>query len=487
MSKTHLSLPSEGPGNEVEPDGTPRNGYLEGPFAPVAQEVTAYDLAVTGTIPPELNGRFLRVGGNPNPVDPEDPRTYNWFIGSGMVFGVRLREGTAEWYRNRFVRDDRISATMGLPRVPGPDQLARREPYRLKEGPRYVGVNVANTHVFAVNGRTYAFAEAGVLPMELSYELETVARTDFGGTLNGSWTGHPHRDPVTGELHGIAYYWQWDHASYQVLGTDGTISKRIDVPLTGPSTIHDMAFTGKYAVFLDGPVIFNEAAHAAGYEFPYMWDQDYPVRWAVIDRDGTAADVRFCASEQSAVFHILNAFDLPDGRVAVDGVSYPKLFVDDLTGPTDSKGRLDRFILDPAAGTTKVERLDDRPQEMPRMDERLTGKKHRYGYFSSRLGNSGILKQDLQEGRREFYDHGPGRVGIETLFVPMSATSGEDDGWLITSVIDMPTNTSEVLIFHAQDLPGGPVAKIHIPHRHNTGFHGNWIPDAELAQANGRP
>jgi len=51
----------------------------------------------------------------------------------------------------------------------------------------------------------------------------------------------------------------------------------------------------------------------------------------------------------------------------------------------------------------------------------------------------------------------------------------------------MPTNTSEVLIFHAQDLPGGPVAKIHIPHRHNTGFHGNWIPDAELVQANGRP
>jgi 8'-apo-carotenoid 13,14-cleaving dioxygenase len=331
-----------------------------------------------------------------------------------MVFGVRLRDGKAEWYRNRFVRDDRISATLHLPRVPGPDQLSRAEPYRERKGPRYVEANVTNTHVFAVNGRTYAFAEAGVLPMELSYELETVARTDFGGTLNGAWTGHPHRDPVTGELHGIAYFWQWDHATYQVLGTDGTITKRIDVPLTGPSTIHDMAFTEKYAVFLDGPVIFNEAAHVAGYEFPYMWDQDYPVRWAVVDRTGTEADVRFCASGQSAVFHILNAFDLPDSRIAVDGVSYPKLFVDDLTGPTDSKGRLDRFILDPATGTTMIERLDDRPQEMPRMDERICGRRHRYGYFSSRLGNSGILKQDLHAGKQEFCDHGPGRVGIET-------------------------------------------------------------------------
>lgn len=253
MSKTHLGLPAEQDAGGTGSPEAPRNGYLEGPFASVAQEVTAYGLRVTGEIPRELNGRFLRVEGNPSPVDPEDPRTYNWFIGSGMVFGVRLREGRAEWYRNRFVRDDRISQAMHLPRVPGPDQLSRREPYREKKGPRYVEANVTNTHVFAVNGRTYAFAEAGVLPMELTYELETVARSDFGGTLNGAWTGHPHRDPVTGELHGIAYFWQWDHASYQVLGTDGTITKRVDVPLTGPSTIHDMAFTEKYAVFLAPP------------------------------------------------------------------------------------------------------------------------------------------------------------------------------------------------------------------------------------------
>ncbi len=73
------------------------------------------------------------------------------------------------------------------------------------------------------------------------------------------------------------------------------------------------------------------------------------------------------------------------------------------------------------------------------------------------------------------------------LFVPMSATGAEYDGRLITSVIDMPTNTSEVLIFHAQDPLGGPVAKIHIPYRHNTGFYRNWIAGSEFRQANGRP
>src|SRR3954451_22035172 len=89
MAKTHLSLPGEstaisGPA-ATERGDAPRNGYLEGPFAPVRQEMTIHDLRVTGTIPRELNGRFLRVGSNANPFDPENPRTYNWFIGSGMI------------------------------------------------------------------------------------------------------------------------------------------------------------------------------------------------------------------------------------------------------------------------------------------------------------------------------------------------------------------------------------------------------------------
>jgi 8'-apo-carotenoid 13,14-cleaving dioxygenase len=46
----------------------------------------------------------------------------------------------------------------------------------------------------------------------------------------------------------------------------------------------------------------------------------------------------------------------------------------------------------------------------------------------------------------------------------------------------MTTGTSEVVILHAQDINAGPVARIHIPHRVPIGFHGNWIPDAELEE-----
>ncbi|MCI0347539.1 MAG: carotenoid oxygenase family protein, partial [Chloroflexi bacterium] len=41
---------------------TVENRYLTGNFAPVETEVTAFDLPVTGTIPVELDGRYLRNG-----------------------------------------------------------------------------------------------------------------------------------------------------------------------------------------------------------------------------------------------------------------------------------------------------------------------------------------------------------------------------------------------------------------------------------------
>jgi len=47
------------------------NRFLQGPFAPVEEELTAFDLPVTGSLPAGLNGRYLRNG--PNPLGLDDP------------------------------------------------------------------------------------------------------------------------------------------------------------------------------------------------------------------------------------------------------------------------------------------------------------------------------------------------------------------------------------------------------------------------------
>ena len=156
------------------------NPYLCGNFAPVEVETTAFDLPVQGQIPEELAGRFLRIG--PNPAGPIDPASYHWFTGSGMVHGLRLRGGKAEWYRNRYVVSDRLTPILGRPGLPGPHNG--------------FGDNTANTNVIDMGGRTYAIVEAGGLPVELTYGLESVARSDLAGTLPHGLFGAPQGRPV---------------------------------------------------------------------------------------------------------------------------------------------------------------------------------------------------------------------------------------------------------------------------------------------------
>src|SRR5439155_12435401 len=78
-------------------------------FTPVVDEITAHDLPVRGTLPPELTGVYLRNG--PNPPPGSEARLY--VAGAGMVHGVRLEAGRARWYRNRYIKTKRAAGNRG--------------------------------------------------------------------------------------------------------------------------------------------------------------------------------------------------------------------------------------------------------------------------------------------------------------------------------------------------------------------------------------
>ena len=88
------------PPTRAIPAYDPERPYWEqGNFAPVTTEETFTDLEVTGSLPPELSGLFVRNGSNP-----PSGSSAHWFLGDGMVHGVSLSGGEAQWYRNRYVR-----------------------------------------------------------------------------------------------------------------------------------------------------------------------------------------------------------------------------------------------------------------------------------------------------------------------------------------------------------------------------------------------
>ena len=447
------------------------NPYLEGNFAPVTEEITAIDLPVEGEIPAYLNGRYVRNG--PNPITPPDARKHHWFIGDGMVHGLRLRDGRAEWYRNRYV---------------GSGQVARHRGEKDTLGPNWNGNDHGpNTNVAGFAGTTWATVEAGGCPVELSYELETVGRNDFFGTLPGAFTAHPKLDPRTGELHAIVYAWQqWrDHVQYVVVGNDARVRRTVDIPLPGMSMVHDMSLTERFAIIYDQPVTVSLKRAIVG-RFPFRWDPDYGNRIGLLPRDDAVADIIWIDAPLGYCYHPMNAYDAQDGGVVIDLCVYVRMFDKDPLGPFgDGFARFERWRLNPRTRALATEIIDDRPNEFPRHNESLGTQNYRYGYTVSpaQASDTGwpTIKHDVVSGARWQFDHGPGRAAGEAVFVDKENASAEDDGWLLGFVHDLGAGDTDFVIIDAADLDRGYVAKVTLPQRVPFGFHGNWIGDHTVA------
>ncbi len=446
--------------------------YLETNFAPVSGEITAFDLPVIGELPKDLEGRYLRNG--PNPIAEVNPLTHHWFLGDGMVHGIRLRGGKAEWYRNRYVGSDAVAEHFGRP----------------IEGPNWGGSRGgANTNVGGFAGTTWAMVEAGGTPVELTYELETVARNDFYGTLPGAFTAHPKVDPFTGEMHAVVYApskW-FDHVQYVVVGTDGRVRRTVDIPM-GMSMVHDMSLTERFAVVYDLPVTVDLDLAFAGTAFPLRWNPDYGARVGLLPREGQASEIVWIDVPLCYAFHPLNAYDRPDGSIVIDICVYDKIFSSDTNGPFgDSLPRLERWEIDPVGRRTNVTVIDASGQEFPRHAHKVGTREHRYGYVASvvnegagYVGLGATLKHDLHTGERTSFDYGVGRGAGEPVFVARPDSSAEDDGWLVTFTHANDGSNASFVVLDAQDLARGPVAEVKLPQRVPHGFHGNWVSDKSV-------
>ena len=443
--------------------------FLTGIHEPMTEEKTLTELEVVGRIPSALDGRYLRIG--PNPVAP-DPAGYHWFTGDGMIHGVALKQGRALWYRNRWIRSTAVSRALGEPPIPGP-----------RHG---LGGGTVNTNVIGVGGRTWALVEAGAYPVELTDTLESQASNPFDGTLDRSFTAHPHRDPVTGEHHAIAYEADQPNTVRHVVMTDEAKVVR-EAPITvknGPS-IHDSAFTARFAVILDLPVTFSMKAMIGGHSFPYSWNPSHAARVGLLPRAGGDRDVIWCEVEPCYVFHVANAFDADDGRVILDVVAYDRMFSEGAQGP-DAVGRFERWTVDPEARTVSRRVIDAAGQEFPRPDERRFGRPYRFAYtmavpeagHAQFIAATRLYKHDLEAGTRQVHDFGADCHPGEFVFVPAHPEAEEDEGWLIGLVIDMGRQTTDLVILDARNFEGQPTASIRIPHRVPPGFHGNWVPNA---------
>ena len=77
--------------------------------------------------------------------------------------------------------------------------------------------------------------------------------------------------------------------------------------------------------------------------------------------------------------------------------------------------------------------------------------------------------------RRGKYHLPAGDTISEPVFVERGKDAAEGDGWLLAVIYRARENRSDLAVFNATDVEGGPVALVHLAHRVPDGFHGNWV------------
>jgi carotenoid cleavage dioxygenase len=454
------------------------NPFLEGNFAPWRMEGAAEDLEVIGDIPRELNGTYYRNG--PNPAF-EPPGRYHWFDGDGMIHAITLRDGRAH-YRNRYVTSNGLKE----------ERAAGRALYRglldLDPGEAPSFKNTGNTNIVWHAGRLLALMEAALPTRMEPASLDTLGEFDFDGRLIGPMTAHPKMDPETGEMLFFGYSPFPPFLQYHVADRDGRLVRSEPIDVAWPSMMHDFAVTKEHVIFILCPLVFSfENMRERGGAF--SWEPERGTRLGVMPRSGGNGDVRWFETDPCYVFHPMNAYE-DGGTIVLDVARYGRLDfmtaqgVENLSYRDETAARMHRWRIDLGAGGVKSTPLDDITAEFPRVDARLLGRRHRFGYVAAREPElkegaqpvwTAVRKYDLERGTSETRRFGAGNGVGEPLFVPRTAAAAEDDGWVVVLAYDQARNASEFSILDARAIDGEPVAVVRLPHRIPYGFHGNWV------------
>lgn len=465
-----------------------RPGYVEG-FDTLAEEVQLESLPVEGTIPTWLAGSLLRNG--PAKYEVGDRQLRHWFDGLAMLHRFSF-DGGAVSYANRFLRSGAYrEAEQG--RISYSEfatdpcrSIFRRAATMFR--PKLT--DNCNVNLTRLGDEYVAMTET---PLPVAFDPETLDALGVAFTPPGLHaTAHPHHDPERDEL--IAYVTHFGPRSeYRVFAQRDRRSQRMIASrrVSRPSYMHSFALTERYAVLVAFPLVVNPLQLATGrrpFIENYRWQPDLPTAVLVFDReDGTLCGEY--EAEPCFSFHHVNAYE--EGReLVLDMAAYEDasivdcLYMDRVRQappPAEALSRLRRYRVDLDGGRLVEEQLSDAVIELPRIDYReRNGRRYRYVYGVGLAGDpadpdfvDGLTKVDVESGEALSWSEADAYPG-EPVFVPSPvAGRDEDDGVLLSVVLDAPAASSYLLVLDARTLE--EVGRARVPHHIPFGFHGQYF------------
>ena len=468
------------------------HGFGESP------EVALDDVPVRGELPAWLTGSLIRNG--PGTFQVGERRYRHWFDGLAMLHRFTIHEGRVS-YANRFLETESYRIARDEGRIAYPEFAT--DPCRSLFA-RAMAVfdpqatDSAKVNIARVADHYLALAET---PIQVEFDPETLRtvgvagwdRSDFGRMT----TVHPHLDEERHEAINLV-------TRYGAVST--YVFRRVDTAAPGllqgdtfasravrePSYIHSFGITERHVILVEFPLVVNPISlllWLRPYIENFRWKPGRGTRIHVFDR-ATGAHVRSATADPFFAFHHVNAYDDVDGSIVVDLVAYDdasviesfylhRLSEPDVRIPPGTLRRL-RVPLSGPDERLHPELVSPTGIELPSIDyaRRNTSPDLRYVYGVSVRGDRGfydrLVKIDVEERTTSTWDE-PDCYPGEGVFVGRPDRAAEDDGVVLSVVLDAVRGTSFLLVLDAASFT--EIARAELPHPVLLGYHGQFYDD----------
>jgi beta,beta-carotene 9',10'-dioxygenase len=442
-------------------------------------------MPTAGTVPQWLAGSLFRTG--PAKFEVGQQSMHHWFDGLAMLHRFDIAAGQVR-YANRFLESRSYETAREQGRI-AYSEFATDPCRALFKRVQSLFVRSrlpdnGNVNVGVLGRRFIAMTET---PLAISFDPRTLrsagVRYQAPGHLSSA---HPHRDRTSGGWinYAIKLGPRSRYRFYRQNGQDAVPRVFAQIPVSNPSYTHSFALTERWVVLTQCPLVVNPARLAlAGrpYIENYRWRPERGTKLTLIDRNTGRAEHRFM-TDPFLAFHHINAFE-DENEVIVDVCAYPDagliedFYLDRLRASEPvAIPDVTRLRLDLSSGRIIKRPLSGQGLELPRINyARCNERPYRYVWGNSTGGDpwlDQIVKLDIATGQVHTWKEA-GTYPGEPVFVPMPEDGREDDGVLLSVVLDASSARSFLLILGAGDLT--ELARTDLPHHIPFGFHGDFI------------
>jgi beta,beta-carotene 9',10'-dioxygenase len=451
-------------------------------FESLKDETRIDGLPVRGKLPPWLIGSLIRTG--PAKWEVGGRSMNHWFDGLAMLHRFSFADGAVS-YANRFLDTKAWRAANDTGKIQYSEFAT--DPCRslfqrvsAMFSPK-ISDN-ANVNLVKLGERFIAMTET---PIPVQFDDDTLAAAGVAYEAPGMLTtAHPHMDRATkGMLNYAAKLGPRNHYRFFLLRPDATQPEVIATQaVREPAYMHSFGLTPRWLVLAEFPLVVNPlrlAFSGRPYIENFRWRPELGTRFHLFDRSGGQALGPF-ETEARFAFHHVNSYE-ENGDVVVDIVASPTAqIVEDLylerlrQGKPVAPAHLERFRITPTSGTVTSERLADAPMELPRINYgRCNERPYQYAWGVGFGGGwlDRIVKADVVERTTMVWSE-DGCYPGEAVFVGAPDGEREDDGVLLSVVLDGSTGNSFLLVLDASSLE--ELARADVPHQIPFGFHGQF-------------